>query len=160
MNLYDVIVKYGKGKGENVMWESTKIVSGFIEPMKETHKDQYWCLMRKVYGVMSNGHYNQEFAEYDVENIEYTNKKGERKSGAYWTIEQVEEATKALAFHSSVNKWDKWVAFNVMRSDLCKDMEDADIIKATYAFFFKDEDWANNSSTKIWDYMCCKHTIK
>lgn len=156
-NIYEIISKYGKGKGEDVMWKSTKAISDFLEPMKETNKHDYWCLMREVYGIMSNGHYNEEFAIHDVGEIEYTNRKGEKKEGAYWTVEQVEEATKGMSFHSSINKWDKWVAFNIMRSDLCKDMEDADILKAAYAFFFKDEDWGNNSTTKIWDYMCCKH---
>lgn len=157
MNLYDIIVKYGKGKGEAVMYESTKAISDFLHPMKETNKEDYWCLMRKVYGIMSDGHYNEEFALHDVGDIEYTNRKGEKKEGAYWTIEQVEEATKPMSFHSSVNKWDKWVAFNVMRSDLCKDMEDDQILKAAYSFFFKDEDWSGGSHTKIWDYMCCKY---
>ena len=157
MNVYDIISKYGKGKGEDVMWKSTKVISDFLYPMKETNKHEYWKLMREVYGIMSNGHYNEEFAMHDVSDIEYTNRKGEKKEGAYWTIEQVEEATKTMAFPSSVNKWDKWVAFNMMRADLCKDMEDADIIKATYAFFFKDEDWKPNSSTKVWDYAACKY---
>lgn len=157
MNLYDIVVKYGKGKGDDVMWKSTKAISDFLYPMKDTDKHNYWGLMREVYGIMSNGHYNEEFAVYDVGQIEYTNRKGEKKTGAYWTVEQVEEATKSMAFNTAVTKWDKWVAFNAMRADLCKDMEDGDILKAAYAFFFKDEDWKPSSNTKIWDYMACHY---
>ena len=56
MNLYDIVYKYGKGQGEAVMWESTKAISDFLLPMKESHKEDYWHLMRKVYGIMSGGH--------------------------------------------------------------------------------------------------------
>jgi hypothetical protein len=59
---------------------------------------------------------------------------------------------------SSVNEWDMYVAANILHSDLCKELDDEAILKSTYAFFFKDEDWSSEgSSTKIWDYMCCKY---
>lgn len=81
MELYELIEKYGKGKGETVMWETTKLVSDFIKPMKETNQKEYWNLMRKVYGLISGGHYNEEFAMHDVDNVEYTDKEGkDRKS--------------------------------------------------------------------------------
>lgn len=158
MRLYDLVAKYGKGAGESKMWESTQIISDFIAPMEHTNKQEYWCLLRNVYGIMSNGHYNEEFAMHDVGDIEYTNKKGEKKQGAYWTVEQVEEAMKNYPFPSNVNKWDKFVAANIMHSDLCKKLDDVQVLDATFAFFFSDEDW--KGQTKIWDYMCCKYAKK
>lgn len=163
MELYELIEKYGKGKGEPVMWESTKLVSDFIKPMKETNKKEYWKLMRQVYGLMSGGHYNEEFANHDVSQIAYTGKDGKSHAGAYWTCEQIEEATRGMQFPSGVTKWDKYVAFNAMKSDLCKSFDDEQILKAAYDFYFMDEDWSDisgrsGSPTKVWEYFCCKNT--
>ena len=50
--------------------------------------------------------------------------------------------------------WDKFVAFNAMYADLCRFMDEDEIIKAAYAFYFHDDDWQNDGDcTKIWDYM-------
>lgn len=155
MDIYSLVSTYGKGLGEDKMWSSIKVISDELEPMKHTDKKRYWRMMRKMYGAMSNGHYNQEFAEYDVNNIEYTGKDGKLHKGAYWTAEQVEEAMKGYTFPASVNKWDKYVAANVMRSDICKKFDDAQVLDATYMFFFSDEDYPT-PPTKIWDYMCFK----
>lgn len=160
MTIYDLVEKYGKGQGEGKMWASVAVMSDALEPMKETDKEGYWCIMRKMYGVMSDGHYNEEFAMYDVSAIEYTSKSGEKKHGGYWSADQVEEATRSFRFPSGVNKWDKYVAFNLMYSDLCKKMDDAQILEAAFAFYFNDEDWPGGSSTKVWDYICCKHNKK
>lgn len=159
-NVYELVKKYGAGQGEAKMWQSVEILSEALEPMKEKDREEYWCVMRRMYGVMSDGHYNEEFAVYDVAQIEYTSRNGEKKRGAYWTAEQVEEATKGLPFPSGVNKWDKFVAYNLMKSDLCKKMEDAQILEAAFLFFFADEDWPGGSTTKVWDYVCCKHQKK
>lgn len=160
MTIYDLVEKYGKGQGEGKMWASVAVMSDALEPMKETDKEGYWCIMRKMYGVMSDGHYNEEFAIYDVSAIEYTGKNGDKKKGGYWSAEQVEEATRNFRFPSGVNKWDKYVAFNLMYSDLCKKMDDGQILEAAFAFYFNDEDWPGGSSTKVWDYICCKHNKK
>lgn len=39
MTIYDIVSKYGKGKGESQMWDSVKYISDFIEPMKNSHKE-------------------------------------------------------------------------------------------------------------------------
>ena len=158
MNVLDLVKKYGQGNGEEKMWASVAVLSEALEPMKEADADGYWCMMRKMYGVMSDGHYNEEFAMYDVAHMAYTNRAGERKTGGYWTAEQVDEATKGYKFPAGVNKWDKYVAFNAMRADLCKKMDDAQVIDAAWLFYFADEDWPNESATKIWDYMCLKYS--
>lgn len=157
MDVMELVQKYGKGQGEAKMWASVAVLSEALEPMKETDKENYWCILRKMYGVMSDGHYNEEFAMYDVSMIEYTGRNGEKKRGGYWSADQVEDATRGFRFPSGVNKWDKYVAFNLMYSDLCKKMDDAQVLDAAYLFYFADEDWPGGSSTKVWDYVCCKH---
>ena len=158
MDVMELVQKYGKGQGEAKMWASVAVLSEALEPMKETDKENYWCILRKMYGVMSDGHYNEEFAMYDVSMIEYTGRNGEKKRGGYWSADQVEEATRGFRFPSGVNKWDKYVAFNLMYSDLCKKMDDVQVLDAAYLFYFTDEDWPGGSSTKVWDYVCCKHS--
>ena len=158
MDVMELVQKYGKGQGEAKMWASVAVLSEALEPMKETDKENYWCILRKMYGVMSDGHYNEEFAMYDVGMIEYTGRNGEKKRGGYWSAEQVEEATRSFRFPSGVNKWDKYVGFNLMYSDLCRKMDDAQVLDAAYLFYFADEDWPGGSSTKVWDYVCCKHS--
>ena len=158
MDVMELVQKYGKGQGEAKMWASVAVLSEALEPMKETDKENYWCILRKMYGVMSDGHYNEEFAVYDVSMIEYTGRNGEKKRGGYWSADQVEEATRGFRFPSGVNKWDKYVGFNLMYSDLCKKMDDAQVLDAAYLFYFADEDWPGGSSTKVWDYVCCKHS--
>lgn len=81
-------------------------------------------------------------------------------AGAYWTCEQVEEATKTMSFPGGTTKWDKFVAFNLAKSDFCKKFDDAQILQIGYLLFFADEDWsARGSATKVWDYVACKNTV-
>lgn len=157
MELYELLEKYGKGKGEAVMWESTRLVSDYIKPMKEANPKEYWSLMRQVYGLMSGGHYNEEFALHDVGCIEYTGKEGKIRKGAYWTSDQVEEATKGMSFPSGTTKWDKFVAFNSFYSDTCKVLNEEQILKAAYQFYFADEDFG--ARNKIWYYQMMVHNV-
>lgn len=118
--------------------------------------------MRKIYGILSGGHYNEDFALHDVAEIEYTDKEGKAHKGAYWTCEQVEEATKEMNFPIGTTKWDKFVAFNLAKSDFCKKFDDADILRIGYLFFFADEDWGTDGkspATKTWNYICCKNQM-
>ena len=125
-----------------------------LEELEHSHPELYWHFMRKQHGIMYHGHYDESFAMWDVSQIRYTNKAGEKKQGAYWTVEQIESATAGMKFPQSVNKYDRYVAYNLMASDMCKELDDASILKAAYLFFFADEDW--NGEDKVWRYVECK----
>lgn len=141
---------------EKTMWNSVDSLSKMLCVMKKEHPDAYWDFMREQHGIMYSNHYDQEFAEYDVSVMKYTNKDGKERIGAYWTIEQIEQATMNMRFPQGTTKWDKYVAFNAAYSDFCKKFEDAEILNIGHLFFFADEDWG--SSTKIWEYMHCKNS--
>lgn len=160
MYLYELIDKYGKGASNEKMKELTMILSDFLAPMKKTDKEKYWSLMRDVFGLLNDGHYDDKFSMHDVENIEYTDKQGAKHSGAYWSLEQAEEAMKKMQLPSDVNKYDFWVAINLSYSDLCKVLDDEQILKSACAFWFNDEDWPKEgkANTKVFDYMRCKHS--
>lgn len=154
---YRKMVDHAKRAGvtnEKTMWESIDSFSDLLEELEESHPVLYWAFMRKQQGIMYGGHYNEEFALYDVEQIHYTTKSGEKKYGAYWTVDQVEAATAGMRFPPGTTRWDKFVAMNLAHSDFCKEFDDATILKIGYVFFFMDEDWG--SDTKVWDYVSCK----
>lgn len=141
--------------GEKIMWGSIDSLNKMFCVMEKEHPDMFWEIMREQHGIMYNNHYDEEFAEWDVSQIRYTNREGKEQRGAYWTVEQIEQATTGMKFPTGTNKWDKYVAFNITHSDFCKKFEDADILNIAYSFFFADEDWGSN--TKIWEYMHCKN---
>lgn len=159
--MYKKMIEEAQAKGlgsEKVMWQSVGEIDEMLCVMKKEHPEMYWKFVRKQHGLLYNGHYTENFAMWDVEQLRYTNKKGEKKEGAYWTIEQIEEATKGMSFHSGVNKWDKLVAYNAAYADWSKKFDDAQILDIAYLFYFADEDW-KHPSTKVWDYMCLAHTM-
>lgn len=139
---------------EKTMWNSIDSLSRMLCIMKKEHPEMYWEFMREQHGIMYSNHYNKEFAEYDVNEIKYTNKEGKERTGAYWSVEQIEQATANMRFPAGTTKWDKYVGFNVAYSDFCKKYEDADVLNIGYLQYFADEDWG--STTKIWEYMQCK----
>ena len=155
MYLYELIEKYGKGASTEKMKELTMVISDFLAPMKKVHKEKYWALMRDVFGLLNDSHYDEAFAMHDVGNIEYTDRQGQKRKGAYWTLEQVKEAVKDYKFPNGTNDYDVFVAANIMHSDLCKKLDDKQILDAMYSFFFADEDWGDGN--KIWHYMKCKY---
>ena len=139
---------------EQKMWQSIESFSELLEELKESHPEKYWDFMREQHGIMYGGHYDEMFAEYDVRELEYTDKTGAKRKGAHWTHEQIESATAGMRFPSGVTKWDKYVAFNAAYADLCKVLDEEEILKAGHALYFADEDWG--SDTKIWDMYQCR----
>ena len=83
MNLYDLIKKYGEGRGEAMMWKAVSVISDAVDSyMPEEEKD---ALVRRVYGEMSDGHYNEEFAREDIKKMYYTDRDGNKHYAPYWT---------------------------------------------------------------------------
>lgn len=151
---YQEMIKAAQKSGkatEKQMWQSIESVSDLLCDIKDAHPDLYWQFMRKQAGIIMGCHYDKEWADYDTSQIVYTDRSGKKHTGAYWTCEQIEEVTKAMAFPSGTTKWDKFVAFNSFYADTCKALTDEQILNAAYQFYFADEDFSTN--TKIWRYM-------
>ena len=139
---------------EKKMHACIEQLSKDILPLKDTHPDIYWHLLRNQHAIMFDRHYTESYANYDVNGLRYMNAEGKTCEGPHWTRAEVVAATKGLQFHPKVNDWDKYVAFNSMYADLCAEMTDEEILKAAYLFYFRDKDWqTNDDCTKIWDYM-------
>ncbi len=150
---YIDLVHEAKNSGmwnEKSMWCSVESISDMLEELKDEHPQMFWKFMREQYGIMSNCHYNEVWANYDVSKLEWTDKEGKKHTGAHWTVEEIEMSTKGLIFPSGTTKWDKYVAFNSWYSDLCTEIDDEMLIKTCYKYFFADED---APKSKIWIYM-------
>lgn len=91
--------------------------------------------------VEMKGHFCEKCAKEIISKTRYTDKSGVEHVGKeHWTPEQIESLTSSMKFPEGTTIWDKYIAFNTMYFDLCKVLEDAQIIKAAHAFYFADED--------------------
>lgn len=150
---YLEMIKSAKESGkvsDKQMWASIENISNLLCDIKEIHPDLYWDFMREQAGIINGNHYDEAFALYDVSMIRYSDRTGKKCEGGYWTLEQIESATKGMAFPSGTTKWDKYVAFNGFYADTCTVLEDEHIIKTAHKFYFADEDAPPG---KIWLYM-------
>lgn len=132
---------------EKQMWESIESVSDLLCEIKDAHPDLYWRFMREQAGIMNSGHYDEEFAMWDVAQMQ--------PLGEHWSMKQIEEATKGMTFPSGTTLCDKYVAFNAFANDLNGVQTDEEILKSAYAFWFTDKDYKGND--KIWCYMKMVH---
>ena len=152
MDYKKMIMDYAKNGGdEKKMWASVDVTEMAMEYIKEHAPEKYECLMRKLHEALYGKHYCEEFALHDVAQMHSTGADGAKHVGAHWTVDQIEAATKGLAFPAGTTKWDKYVAFNAFANDLGGVLTDELVLKAAYAFWFDDEDWSGEG--KIWDYM-------
>jgi hypothetical protein len=139
------------GGDEKKMWASVAVTSEAMEYLKEVAPEKHECLMRKLSETLYGKHYSEEIAKDDVAKMHWTDRDGNEHHGAYWTAEQIESVAKSKDFGKAVTKWDRYVAYNATYADLCRVLEDEQILDVAYAFWFADEDW--KTSGKIWDYM-------
>lgn len=95
-------------------------------------------------------HFDEHSAEEAARHIEYTDRDGSKRTGAYWSKEEILKATEQMSFKDCVTEWDRYVAFNAMYADLCRVLTDEQVVKAAHAFFFADED---APCGKIWRYV-------
>lgn len=136
------------------MEKSVKSIDDLLQYVKDVNKEVYWAFMRQQRGILYSHHYNEAFATYDVGQMCSTDKDGNTRHGAYWSVAQTEDATRGLDFPEGVTQWDKYVAFNAMWHDMRGSLDDSQILVAAYNFYFADED-CDDTATKIWRYMAC-----
>lgn len=120
MNYYDLIKKYGSGKGEAVMWAATKRVSEFLEKMKESNPDAFWTLIKETYEDMCGPHYNEEFAKWQIEQMYFKDPAGETHYAPNWSAAQYKnsfELNRQRLKNKSYNCWDWAVALEMCYTD-------------------------------------------
>lgn len=143
---------------DKVMDAMMPSVDKMLCSLKESHPDVYKKTMRDIHKAVHGCHYDERFAHHDLKGLEYLGRDGKEYEEPYWTVTQIEEATKNMHFPEGTTKWDKYVAFNSFYADTCTELTDELVIKTAYKYFFADMD---APSGKIWRYMtamqyvCC-----
>ena len=162
MTLYELTKKYGQGQGESMMWKTVDVISDSVETyMDEKEKAR---LMRRIYGVMSGHHYNDEFAIEDVANMYYVDDSGDAHYAPYWTSQQVKGVYESVknSIPSKYNFWDFYVTLQMVKSDLCPMYRgwfpDATPEQMDKRFVESAVNWLNdpdspNADHKIWSYL-------
>lgn len=162
---YRSMVEQAKKAGvtnEKTMWESIESFSELLEELKESHPDLYWDFMRKQHGIMYNGHYDEAFAMWQIEQMYYKDKTGEKHHSPRWSRQQYKIAydmNKLRLRNQAINMWDFAVALEMIASDnhcLYKtwwpDINDVELdkkfIDAAVNYLNDDDDLDEG---KIWD---------
>lgn len=138
---------------ESSMWKSIDNVEELLDKVRETYPCEYTKFMRRQHELMYGPHYNEVMAMEAVAQLMYTDKDGEKHEGPYWTLAQIEEATRSMTFPRDTTKWDKFVAFNSFKSDVAQKLDDSTTLQVAHAFYFADEDYSGEG--KIWHYINC-----
>lgn len=157
--MYRKMLETAKAKGvtsEQAMWSSIEDFEMMLCKIKEVDPAMYWDFIHRQHKALYKGHYDEEFAEYELSQVYYINKAGDKTNKPYWSVDEIEAATKGYTYPSGTNKWDKWVAHNVFRSDTMQSLPDDLALKAGWEFFFNDIDFKKEGSTKLWEYIHCK----
>lgn len=145
--------KLAKEKGvanESKMWESVVALEPAMEIIEREHPEEYWAMMRRQHEILWGPHYDDAFAEHDVDGLRWTGKDGQKHHGAHWSKQQVVDATAGMSFPQGTTDCDKYVAMNSFYADMCQVMDESALLKAAHRFYFADEDAPNG---KIWRYM-------
>lgn len=149
---YKEMVEEAKTKGltsDKMMWESIADIEDLLCSLEKEHPEKYWAFMRKQHGILYGNHYTEEFARWDIDHM--------KPYGMYWSKQQVEDATKSVTFPTGTTPCDKWVAYNATKNDLGEVLNDGEILKVAYVFWFNDKDWKGKG--KVWEYMCLAHSL-
>nr|DAL65629.1 MAG TPA_asm: hypothetical protein [Caudoviricetes sp.] len=152
--MYKEIVKKNWNSGnKEIMHKSVDMIADLLEEIKEEHPEKYWLFIRQQQGLMSSGHYNEEFARYDVEKMWHLSKDGKKHEGEHWTIKQAKQVMQNYNLASPINEYDVYVALNAFWHDLeCVIPDEDTLIEAAVAFWFKDCDFDEHN--KVWRYFC------
>lgn len=164
MKLFELIKKYGVGKGESTMWKSIEYISNELEQMKDTHPEKYWKIVKGMYASMMGEHYNEEFAEWRVEQMYFEDKNGNMHKAPYWSDEKVKSIYEGNKHKlpQEYNCWDFYVTLNMMKADnycMLKDWftnaseDEIDVKLVCMTINYLNDDDAPHPESKIWNYL-------
>lgn len=119
MKYIDLVRKYGKGKGDDVMWKATQRISDFLEDVEESHPEKYWSLIKATYKDMCGGHYNEEFGKWQISEMSFTDKQGMEHHAPRWTTPQYSETYMSVKskIPPEYTLWDWAVALEMIYTD-------------------------------------------
>ena len=83
---YRQMIDKAKEKGitsEAAMYAGIDDVDMMLAKLKETNPQMYWDFLRKQHKNLYKGHYDEDYARYDLSEIYYTTKNGDKIKGPY-----------------------------------------------------------------------------
>ena len=158
MTLYDLIKMYGSGNGEEMMWKTIKSISDAVEHSMPA--EQKNAMLRGVYAEIAGPHYNEEYADADVQRFYYVDRSGNKHQAPYWPKEAVREIYNSIKGEiKPYNACDFFVAMNKIASDtwplldkwfpgMSTDERNTKTVELVLNYF-KDPD-AKHPDAKIW----------
>ena len=164
MNLLEMTKKYSAGKGEGTMWKTVAVISDAVD--NYMNDEQRTWLMRRIYSILSAGHYNEEFAHEDMAKLFYTDANGDKRVAPYWTDAELKAVYDSISDQiPDVPFWDFAVALNMMKSDEwdllrywfpnATEKELTDKLVESTINWLNDED-SPQGAEKTWHYMNMK----
>ena len=145
-----------------MMWDTVAIISDAVEAsMPEAEKE---ALERKIYGKMSEGHYDEHYAVEDVARMSYRDPAtGMVRKAPFWSAETVRGIYDSLKGEmKGYNMWDFYVTLHMVASDnaalLAKWFPSLDAKGRDEKYVEMAVNWLNDDdnpygSSKIWCYM-------
>jgi hypothetical protein len=114
---------------------------------------------------MYGKHFDEGYAEWEVEQMHHKSPDGKEHRGAHWTMEQTDAVYDKYRSRlpSEVTPGDFYVALNAQYHDLGewfmghmpnKEEAESAIIESSVKFWFMDDDWP--TATKVWCYFRMK----
>lgn len=110
-SLYTILKNANYTQSEDQMWKTVKKISDFLDD-KLSDEDKN-CLNRCVYGILSKGHYNEQFAKEDIDNMKMSDGSDIKFIGL--DIANVWFGEERLP--SEYNVYDFWVTCNMLLTD-------------------------------------------
>lgn len=159
MNFEKMILENVQGTDTKKMKELTHVISEFVE--NHLDDEQKVELMKQVYGVVSDGHFNKCFAKMAVEKMFYVDEQGKKRFAPYFTESEVKEVFDRFKDDiSDYNVNDLWVTMNMLRSDnnrflqkYAKTPEDMKAMVVDMAVEYLQDEDSEHSDNKIWWYI-------
>ena len=115
MNLYQTIKDNWDSSSEKSMWATVEVLSEYLEQQDEEEKEE---VLKKVYEAMTDGHFNQHFAEEQISKMMFTDLKGEVKTGPFFSMDTIKAIYDQIKDTiKPYNVWDFAVTMNMIKSD-------------------------------------------
>lgn len=135
---------------EQHMYKSIDRIDALLATLHHSHPEIYWQFLRDTYIDFYGPHYNQEYADYDLSLVRFTDRDGKEHMGPHWSFKQIRDMLASRHYPEGTTESDIYVACNVLYADLCRTLSDQNILDIAYTFFFCDEDAPEG---KVWHYM-------
>lgn len=114
MELLELIKTYGQNKGQSAMWGTIEVMQKYLSNLSEEQKE---CLLKDIYGYLSDGHFDECFADKQCEKMYYV-KGNEKHYGPFILKDKVSKEYNNIRNNiKNYNQWDFYVTVQMIYSD-------------------------------------------